>query len=489
MKGKQIFYLVMVVILVGLLTLVLCSRACAKDPVQAQALEAEVSEPLVAGATGSAAYSPADGYTYYLIMQRNSTTYLVLWFNPVTFDQVKDYLIWQAAYSSSAPYKAMQLILSAGSLNCPTYYRQFVVSVTDHAADQVIANVVGSQTGYQGAQLSGAGPFITIDSSNAFVIQDNMYYGINKYVVATNIPDFKYATGWGNNAGAGTAPITSYDTCTPQNTPDLLEIYYNASNSFSQDAYDEGYADGLAQGTAPAKYGCWYNADVTAVYFRDAPSFKVTNPAFDLYPLGIGFSSISQALLGMYTQASESVTGTLSPAFVIEADLQPFKFTTGYIVATSPTEFLSLTFYDEEGTSYSCYLSNNRTRGVYNVMCDDAVDVEIVRMVIKFSDYNDYLYHGVSLISQVNEFEDETFKQFYDFGDIEGYDDGYTDGYNKGVSVAAGELTGWDAVSGAFESIFEALSIKVFGFFSMGDVLGIVFIFGVVFFVFKLIRG
>lgn len=77
----------------------------------------------------------------------------------------------------------------------------------------------------------------------------------------------------------------------------------------------------------------------------------------------------------------------------------------------------------------------------------------------------------------------------YDFGHQNGYNAGYEEGYSKGLGVSAGELTGWEVIGNAFGNIFDALQVKVFGYFSLGDVIGLVVLIGIVFFVFKLVRG
>lgn len=74
-------------------------------------------------------------------------------------------------------------------------------------------------------------------------------------------------------------------------------------------------------------------------------------------------------------------------------------------------------------------------------------------------------------------------------GHAAGYEDGYKNGYDIGVGETIGSLTGWDAVKNGITSIFEALQIKVFGLFSLGDVIMICLVFAVVMFFLKVIRG
>ncbi len=70
-----------------------------------------------------------------------------------------------------------------------------------------------------------------------------------------------------------------------------------------------------------------------------------------------------------------------------------------------------------------------------------------------------------------------------------GYNKGYEEGYNFGLGQNVEKLTGWEIISNAFTSMFDALNVKIFGFFSLGDVFGLVIIIGIVFFIFKLVRG
>lgn len=81
----------------------------------------------------------------------------------------------------------------------------------------------------------------------------------------------------------------------------------------------------------------------------------------------------------------------------------------------------------------------------------------------------------------------------YNDGYNEGQDYGYAQGYNKGLyegqNAVLGELTGWDAVKGAITSVFKTLEIKVFGFFSLGDVIMVCLVLTVVLFFLKIVRG
>lgn len=77
---------------------------------------------------------------------------------------------------------------------------------------------------------------------------------------------------------------------------------------------------------------------------------------------------------------------------------------------------------------------------------------------------------------------------FYD-GQRTGYYNGYDLGYDDGLSTEITDLTGWDVVSQGLSSVFEVFNIKVFGYFSLGDIVSVVLVVGVVFFIFKLVRG
>ena len=77
----------------------------------------------------------------------------------------------------------------------------------------------------------------------------------------------------------------------------------------------------------------------------------------------------------------------------------------------------------------------------------------------------------------------------HDDGADWGHEQGYSEGYRIGMQESLGTVTGWDAVKNGFTSIFEALNIKIFGLFSLGDLMGIVLIFSVVMFFLKIIRG
>lgn len=81
----------------------------------------------------------------------------------------------------------------------------------------------------------------------------------------------------------------------------------------------------------------------------------------------------------------------------------------------------------------------------------------------------------------------------YDIGDAAGYTRGHAEGYNEGydycLEYGFTDASGLALVKNAFLSIFDAFSIKIFGYFSIGDVVGIVVIISVVFFIFKLVRG
>lgn len=68
-------------------------------------------------------------------------------------------------------------------------------------------------------------------------------------------------------------------------------------------------------------------------------------------------------------------------------------------------------------------------------------------------------------------------------------EEAYSQGYQAGKAAVAEDLTGFGVITGALTSVMEVLNMKVFGYFSLGDVISVALVFGVVFFVFKLIRG
>lgn len=73
------------------------------------------------------------------------------------------------------------------------------------------------------------------------------------------------------------------------------------------------------------------------------------------------------------------------------------------------------------------------------------------------------------------------------------YDEGYQIGYNEGVSVGLAQqiesVSGLDSVKSLLVSAYSIFEIKIFGWFSLGDVVGVMVILGIFFFLLKIIRG
>lgn len=82
----------------------------------------------------------------------------------------------------------------------------------------------------------------------------------------------------------------------------------------------------------------------------------------------------------------------------------------------------------------------------------------------------------------------------YNAGNTDGYNAGYADGYNAGIQVnpvpAGRELeAAQQTATTLFNSVFETLNIKLFGFISVADILTIVVVCGIVLLILRFVRS
>lgn len=126
--------------------------------------------------------------------------------------------------------------------------------------------------------------------------------------------------------------------------------------------------------------------------------------------------------------------------------------------------------------------------------------------------YPDEGYNGAYFVTNQFEYYSNAFQQirsqsykYYNEGYDEGYDDGYlsgqldqadisynagySDGYDKGLAQNLSSIPPLEAAKTTLQTVFDCLSIKLFGFLSIMDIVGIVVILGIVGFVVHLIRS
>ena len=375
MKGKQIFYIVMIVVLCGLLAVVLCSRSCAKDPVQAQAMAPE-AVPL----SDQTEFDPTDPvYDPSVTSPRPNLLQNGTFLDLVTdSDGEPNYGPFTAAPTGTTVAEYWTTIpASTGG----AAFQVLLGDTTGHAGFPPVSAPTGN---YNNLTMMLSMPGFPVKGIRQHITDTSSFHAGQTYTVSSFVPVVGSTSGF----------LLSYEVVWPEMT------------GTDQASWNLTFGEGVLAGTNV--YG----------------QFQYI--AGELY-FNLGF---------LNTTSGSSVSATIGG---VKVELGEGS-TIGYDVAT-----------DEEQSYQDGY--------------DDGYEA------------------GLDVGYEAGR-EDG----YYD-GYDEGLQEGYNNGYAAGVSSGSANKTGWSLISDAFSSIFTALDVNVFGFFSLGDVIAVVFIFAVVFFVFKLFRG
>lgn len=314
-------------------------------------------------------------------------------------------------------------------------------------------------------------PQVNITSISASSDTETIYIWLSNN--ALKISESDYDTGYeaGFSDGQAAGEQIGYEQGYDEGVSDG---FYNGYNDGFEEgkttSYDDGYNDALDL----ARSNIFSSATLIKAYPEENTNYTFTNPIIKL-PNGISFKSIANAADEYFVENS-----IVNLSFIVEFQFEPFLFEENQIYTSISYGFSGLIFYDTSGNSYSMEWDGNKTDIGYAVSAKDSTaiqDKKICRAKITFTSPD---YTGDLITPDYLSYQD-----YYD----RGYDEGYKNGYDIGLGQTVGSLTGWDAIKNAFTSIFETLQIKVFGLFSLGDVIMICLVFAVVLFFLKVIRG
>lgn len=196
------------------------------------------------------------------------------------------------------------------------------------------------------------------------------------------------------------------------------------------------------------------------------------------------------AYLGIYDFNTTISLPSSVPSFVVSF-VSNNQFFNKMIVGTSSSGYVLRYRNDLDSnniTDITVYQNGYFTYPEYNsIFVVDYSSLSNTSVFMSFMDTNSTQVFSYSSIYEDGYSAGE--ETGYESGYTNGQTDGYNAGYEVGINESLGTLTGWDTIKGAFTSIFEALQIKVFGLFSLGDVIMICLVFAVVLFFLKVIRG
>lgn len=249
----------------------------------------------------------------------------------------------------------------------------------------------------------------------------------------------------------------------------LYDYLKNQFTNASNNSYDEGYNQGLNDTRANV-----FSSSTKISAYVEEDNHILTSPV-EILPNGIGFSEIASEADTYMTKNEIS-----DLKFTVSFQFEPFLFENNQIYISIAYGFRTLTLYDTDENEYYMSWGDVKTDDGYAIFeanGNTIIGKTITKAKIGFQSPE---YVGDLLTPDYLSYED-----YYD----NGYNEGYKNGYNIGVGQTIGSLTGWDAVKNGITSIFEALQIKVFGLFSLGDVIMICLVFAVVMFFLKVIRG
>lgn len=287
--------------------------------------------------------------------------------------------------------------------------------------------------------------------------------GIGRILIAftANIESFIYLGNFGDNDSLGI-----YNSFIIDNIEKLSNEYDNIYNN----GYDEGYDQGLDDTRSNV-----FKSTVKINAYVNQDNHTLNKP-ITILPNGLDFSAIAKESEDYCFENSIE-----EEKFTVEFQFEPFIFNDNMIYISMNYGFYSLIFYDTSGNSYTMvYDTDTKTDNGYAIKEYNSTNVNgklIEKAIIVFVDRD----HTGNLITP----DYLSYDDYYD----RGYDLGYDNGYKVGINQTLGQLTGWDIIKGAFTSIFNTLQIKVFGLFSLGDIIGLCLILAVVMFFLKFVRG
>ena len=248
---------------------------------------------------------------------------------------------------------------------------------------------------------------------------------------------------------------------------------YEYLKSQFENSNNTSYEDGYNQGLEDTRANVFSSSTKISAYVEE-DNHILTSPV-EILPNGVGFSEIASEADTYMTKNEIS-----DLKFTVSFQFEPFLFENNQIYISIAYGFRTLTLYDTDGNEYYMSWGDVKTDDGYAIFeanGNTIIGKTITKAVIGFQ--------GPDYVGDLLTPDYLSYENYYD----NGYSDGYKNGYDVGVGETIGSLTGWDAVKNGITSIFEALQIKVFGLFSLGDVIMICLVFAVVMFFLKVIRG
>ena len=186
---------------------------------------------------------------------------------------------------------------------------------------------------------------------------------------------------------------------------------------------------------------------------------------------------------GTATGNTPSVTVTLYSDAIEQQDA----------IASATIELVPSSDYSELVPGYYAYnVSYDNIEGSDRVDYNSYLSFEISVVTIPGSgSYNDGYQSGYNdgydagYASGVGESQEGAYSSGYNAGKLDGYQSGYADGVIDGNF----EVGTTDVPRTIFSVVFDIMSTPILGFISVADILVIIFMLGVLFFVLRLIKG
>lgn len=309
-----------------------------------------------------------------------------------------------------------------------------------------------------------------------------------------------YDAGWlngydvGNNHGKGAGYTQGHKAGYQEGYQQGLE------EGDTNGSYDEGYQEGLTAGAGLAQYGIWQDAIIngTFEYEREEALTEFTIEEENLKPDylygGICFDSIAKKY--EYIEEENDIARLRYATIFINLKNPIIYNPSQNPIYVSGTNLVNITMIDEKGKLYDMEVITEGDEKIIK-FSDKSIQEAKNIVTIKFwvGRAADLLYE-VCLISKDNAYYGG-YTEGYNVGNEIGYsegkrvgnEEGYERGYEKGVNASIAEASGMQHITSMLVSVMKVFEVKIFGWFSIGDIVGIALIFGIVFFALKLIRG
>lgn len=257
---------------------------------------------------------------------------------------------------------------------------------------------------------------------------------------------------------------------------------------------EDGYTEGYDEGTNQSLYGIFAGATVASAV-ADADNWAMPAPELSFISQGFNLKSIVSAMDKHFYD-----NGIDNQQFRVTINVVPFVWEINSIYCLQSMGFSYGTLIAEDDKRYGIEIdTDNRDQNGYPIKLQNAQEISSPIKQIEINcanvDYTPTIIDPVGGIYQTG--FDDGYNSGYDKGHgtgshegyLQGQQLGYDQGYKAGLAVNADSLTGWNLISSGLSSIFTALDINIFGFFSIADILAVVMVVSIVFFLFKLIRG